>query len=81
MIKIILVLFVFALGLYFIAMTCRMPMIETFGNADEEITSRCPNMLIERDSKYFLYNSKMAVVPGVNPIQFNNLEEYAQFLE
>lgn len=81
MIKIILVLFVFALGLYFIAMTCRMPMIENFGNDDEEITSRCPNMLIERDSKYFLYNSKMAVVPGVNPIQFNNLEEYTQFLE
>ena len=80
MIKIIIVLSIFALGLYFIAMTCITPSIENFTGSDKDPT-RCPNMLIEREGKYFLYNSKMAVVPGVNPIQFNNLEEYTEFLE
>jgi hypothetical protein len=32
-------------------------------------------------SKYYLYNSEIAKVPGVNPIEFNNLEEYVEFLE
>jgi hypothetical protein len=30
----------------------------------------CPNMLIQKDSKIYLYNSKLAKVPGVNPIDF-----------
>jgi len=42
---------------------------------------RCPNMLIQNGSKFFLYNSKLAKVPGVNPIEFNNLEEYTEFLD
>lgn len=44
-------------------------------------TERCPNMLIQKGTNYFLYNSKLAKVPGVNPIQFNNLEEYTEFIE
>jgi hypothetical protein len=42
--------------------------------------TRCPNMLIEKDGKVYLYNSQLVNVPGVNPIQFNNLEEYTEFL-
>lgn len=42
---------------------------------------RCPNMLIERENNFFLYNSKIAIVPGVNPIQFKSLEEYSEFLD
>jgi hypothetical protein len=42
---------------------------------------RCPNMLIEKDGAYYLYNSNLAVVPGVNPIQFKNLEDYSEFIE
>jgi hypothetical protein len=38
-------------------------------------------MLIEKDGKIYLYNTKLANVPGVNPIQFNNLEEYTEFLK
>ena len=41
----------------------------------------CPNMLIEKDGNIYLYNSKKASVPGVNPIKFDNLEEYSEFLE
>ena len=42
---------------------------------------RCPNMLIQKGARYYLYNSKIARVPGVNPIAFNNLEDYVEFLE
>jgi hypothetical protein len=38
-------------------------------------------MLIEKDGAYYLYNSNLAVVPGVNPIQFNSLEDYSEFIE
>jgi len=38
-------------------------------------------MLIEKDGKILLFNSKLASVPGVNPIQFNSLEEYSEFIE
>ena len=41
---------------------------------------RCPNLLVQFDSKYYLYNSKIDKVPGVNPVVFNNLEEYIDFL-
>ena len=42
---------------------------------------RCPNILIQKGPKYYLYNSNVTQVPGVNPIEFNNLEEYTEFLE
>lgn len=42
---------------------------------------RCPNLLIQKGAKYYLYNSNLAQVPGVNPVEFNNLEEYTEFLE
>lgn len=42
---------------------------------------RCPNLLIQKGAKFYLYNSNIAEVPGVNPVEFNNLEEYVEFLE
>ncbi len=42
---------------------------------------RCPDILIQKDKFFFLYNSKLEKVPGVNPIQFDNLEQYVEFLE
>ena len=41
---------------------------------------RCPDVLIKKGPKIYLYNSKHANIPGVNPIVFNNLEEYTEFL-
>ena len=43
--------------------------------------NRCPNLLIQKGDKYYLYNTNIAEVPGVNPVAFNNLEEYTEFLE
>lgn len=42
---------------------------------------RCPNLLVQKGSKIYLYNNKLSNVPGVNPIVFNNLEEYTEFLD
>ena len=42
---------------------------------------RCPNILIQYGAKYYLLNSKIARVPGVNPIEFNTLEDYNDFLK
>lgn len=66
----------FLAGLYFY---CKYadPNFEGFQNNN----LRCPNMLIQTGAKFFLYNSQVAKVPGVNPIEFNNLEEYTEFLD
>lgn len=42
---------------------------------------RCPNILIQHGTEIFLYNSKVAKVPGVNPIRFKSLEDYGEFME
>ena len=50
--------------------------------ADNAIqTNRCPNILVQHGSEIFLYNSKVEKVPGVNPIRFKSLEDYAEFTE
>jgi hypothetical protein len=69
-----------------IAYTLRKCLKEGFEKGIEEgsekpLKTRCPNMLIEKDGKVYLYNTQLANVPGVNPIQFNNLEEYTEFLK
>lgn len=42
---------------------------------------RCPNVLIQKDSEFFLFNKNQAEVPGVNPIRFKNLEDYKEFMD
>jgi hypothetical protein len=54
------------------------PTYEYFSNNNRY---RCANMLFQRGSEFFLYNSKLAEVPGVNPLQFKNLEEYVEFTQ
>jgi hypothetical protein len=74
------VVFVFLSGLYFyIRYGSNIKNIETLENMKQN--PRCPNILIQKDSKYYLYNSNLAKVPGVNPIEFANLEDYVEFLD
>jgi len=40
----------------------------------------CGNLLVKEGNKVMLYNSNVAKVPGVNPIVFNTLEEYGEFV-
>ena len=50
------------------------------GNGKEN-GNGCPDILVQEGSKFYLYNSKVVKVPGVNPIVFNNLEDYIEFIE
>jgi hypothetical protein len=84
--KILAILFVFLLGLFYYSNSLKI--YEKLSNNSDDNTKKktslnykCPNMLIEKDGKILLFNSKLAAVPGVNPIQFNKLEEYAEFIE
>lgn len=76
-----LLVLIFLLGLYFYAKQscgCATSSVEGFTNSKGQ---RCPDMLIQKGSKFYLYNSKVAQVPGVNPIEFDNLEDYTEFLD
>lgn len=70
---------IFLFGLYFYSKYNDPQYREGLENIDRKPS--CPNLLIQKDSKFFLYNSKLAKVPGVNPIEFDNLEEYVEFLD
>ena len=75
----LLIILVFLIGLYFYARCADPKYAEGFTNPSSK--PRCPNLLIQKGSRFYLYNSKLAEVPGVNPIEFNNLEDYTEFLD
>jgi len=74
---------VFLLGFYFIYKSNDIEAFTEKGTCDgrEKIAKNCPDVLIQKGSTLFLYNSKRASVPGVNPIRFENLDEYIEFTE
>ncbi len=74
---------VFLIGMYFYAKCSDPEYVEGLTNNTNGANSgiRCPNLLIQKGSKFYLYNSKVAKVPGVNPVEFDNLEDYTEFLD
>ena len=66
---------IIVLGIYHVIKRTNISYIEPFG------TNECPNILYQKGSRIYLYNSKKASVPGVNPLQFDNLEEYTEFID
>ena len=79
---ILLVIALFIVGFIFVSTTHTSSVVEGFGQDIKNIkgVENCPNLLIKKDDKYYLYNSKAEFVPGANPIQFNHLEEYTEFM-
>ena len=77
MLKFIFILIVFLLGLYFTCNYTSEQVIEGF----DVSKGGCPNILIQKGSEIYLHNSRQAKIPGVNPIKFNNLEEYTEFVD
>ena len=71
--KLVIILIVFLLGLYYVV---RYNSVEGF---ESSRNYRCANILIQKGSNFYLYNSKLAEIPGVNPLQFSNLDEYVEF--
>lgn len=78
----VLTIIVFLIGIYFYAKCADPNYAEGFTDSNGSGTKpRCPNLLIQKGSRFYLYNSKLAQVPGVNPIEFDNLEDYTEFLD
>ena len=73
----ILIIILFIIFLYYYVVNRKSSMLEQF----ENINKNCPDMLIEKDGKFLLLNSKKVQVPGVNPIVFENLEDYTEFID
>lgn len=74
--KISLFIIIFLAGLYFCLNYSTKNMYEGFDNK-----TSCPNLLIKQGNELILKNTKLAEIPGVNPIKFKNLEEYTQFMD
>lgn len=71
---------VFLLGLIFYGKGENKHFVENLTNLNDDSKS-CPNILIQKNKEFYLYNSKQEKIPGVNPIKFDNLEDYVEFLE
>jgi hypothetical protein len=41
----------------------------------------CPDLLVQKGTTLYLVNTKKPKIPGVNPIQFSNLEEYTEYVD
>jgi hypothetical protein len=68
------ILAIFILGLLF--------MITTAPREREgfNLKPQCPNILVQKGKQIILYNSKLAKIPGVNPVVFNDLEGYVEYV-
>ena len=85
------ILAMFVIGLLFTMTHTSKSVREAFeGNPDSDSGSgsgsdsnknRCPNILIQKGAELYLHNSRLSNVPGVNPLKFNNLEEYVEFTD
>jgi len=79
--KILATSLVFLLGLYHYTTYNKLHTKKGTSSTPKSSTDKCPNMLIEKDGKIILFNSNAEIQNGVNPVQFNNLEEYAEFVQ
>ena len=75
--KMLLIILVFLFGLYIVS-NYTSSMVEGFGGRSGY---ECPDIILKKGNKIFLKKSNKALIPGVNPIVFDNLEEYVQFTE
>ena len=75
--KFTLIVAIFFLGLYFCLNYKSSDIIESYNNNQ----TNCPNLLIKKGKELHLVNTKKSLIPGVNPIRFNSLEDYAEYIE
>lgn len=93
--KTIIAILITLLGLYYI-FNFDPNKTESFENVDKlkghhtndykndgtaERVYKCPNVLIQKGNTFYLHNNKVAKVPGVNPLKFDSLEDYTEFLK
>ena len=72
----------FIAGLIFCATHTNKSLMEGFNDnnrAPQNKESDCPNLLVKKGNKLMLLNNRKARIPGINPIFFDNLEDYVEF--
>ena len=67
---------VFLIGIAFLCTYKSSDLREGFS-----VDNDCPNLLVQKGKELHLIYSGKAKIPGVNPIKFNNLEDYSEFLK
>jgi len=77
LLKLTFIITIFLAGFYYCLNYSTESLYEGFNSSD----TSCPNVLIRQGNEFILKNTKLAEIPGVNPIRFKNLEEYTEFLE
>lgn len=80
MYELIIIIIIFILGGYFVLTQSSDKIREGFTLMNSK-SKDCADILIQKGSEFYLYNSKVHEVPGVNPIKFQNLEDYVEFLQ
>ena len=71
----------FIIGLIFCATYTNKSLTEGFNNGKSTTDEfDCPNLLVRRGNKLMLLNNRKARIPGINPIFFENLEDYVEFV-
>ena len=51
---------------------------QTIQEITPEVTPEgCPDLLVQHGTSYYLYDTKLPIVTGSNPLVFNSLEEYS----
>jgi hypothetical protein len=56
--------------------TTKEIVLQSNTNKKTETPEFCPDLLIQRGSVFLLYNTKMPMIQGKNPLSFNSLDEY-----
>ena len=77
-IKITIIIIGFIAGIIFCMTYKSNDLYEGFSKIENE---NCPNLLLREGTKLKLLNTKQPRIPGINPIEFNNLDEYAEYYE
>ena len=77
-IKITIIIIGFIAGIIFCMTYNNKDLYEGFSNIENE---NCPNILLREGEKIKLLNTKQPRVPGINPIEFNSLDEYAEYYD
>jgi len=75
--KIVVILLGFVIGFLFCITYSHRDLVEGFSIMPDD----CPNILIQDGKKLLLMNKNKAEIPGVNPVVFDNLDEYVQYLK
>ena len=76
--KVILASIIFLMGIAFLCTYRSSDLHEGFTDSRDAV---CPNLLIQKGKELHLIYTDKAKIPGVNPIKFNNLEDYVEFLK